>query len=40
MRLFCRKGHPPYSEETGKGLVRHIFLRRGAHSGQIMVLFW
>ena len=27
----------PYNEETGKGLVRHIFLRRGAHSGQIMV---
>ena len=27
----------PYDEESGKGLVRHIFLRRGAHSGQIMV---
>ena len=27
----------PYDEATGKGLVRHIFLRRGAHSGQIMV---
>ena len=27
----------PYDEQTGKGLVRHIFLRRGAHSGQIMV---
>jgi 23S rRNA (uracil1939-C5)-methyltransferase len=27
----------PYSEESGKGLVRHIFLRRGAHSEQIMV---
>ena len=27
----------PYNEESGKGLVRHIFLRRGAHSGQIMV---
>ena len=24
-------------EESGKGLVRHIFLRRGTHSGQIMV---
>ena len=27
----------PYDEASGKGLVRHIFLRRGAHSGQIMV---
>ena len=27
----------PYDEVSGKGLVRHIFLRRGAHSGQIMV---
>ena len=27
----------PYDEQSGKGLVRHIFLRRGAHSGQIMV---
>ncbi len=27
----------PYDEQTGKGLVRHLFLRRGAHSGQIMV---
>ena len=35
--FFAEKGIQPYSEETGKGLVRHIFLRRGAHSGQIMV---
>ncbi len=28
---------PAYDEQTGKGLLRHIFLRRGAHSGQIMV---
>ena len=27
----------PYDEASGKGLVRHIFLRRGVHSGQIMV---
>ena len=27
----------PYDEQSGKGLVRHIFLRRGVHSGQIMV---
>ena len=35
--FFAEKSIPPYEEETGKGLVRHIFLRRGAHSGQIMV---
>ena len=35
--FFAEKGIRPYREETGKGLVRHIFLRRGAHSGQIMV---
>ncbi len=37
MRVLCRTRHPPYDEQSGKGLVRHIFLRRGAHSGQIMV---
>ncbi len=26
-----------YSEETGKGLVRHIYLRQGRKTGQIMV---
>lgn len=26
-----------YNEQTGKGLVRHIYLRRGEHSGEIMV---
>ena len=35
--FFAEKGIQPYGEETGKGLVRHIFLRRGTHSGQIMV---
>ncbi len=28
---------PPYDEQAGKGLVRHLFLRRGYHTGQIMV---
>ena len=28
---------PPYEEETGKGLVRHILIRSGKFSGQIMV---
>ena len=35
--LFAQQGIRPYDEQSGKGLVRHIFLRRGAHSGQIMV---
>ncbi len=30
---------PPYDEETGRGLLRHLFLRRGFHSGEIMVCF-
>ena len=36
-RFFAENGIQPYNEEAGRGLVRHIFLRRGAHSGQIMV---
>lgn len=35
--FFAEHRIQPYNEETGEGLVRHIFLRRGAHSGQIMV---
>mgnify|MGYP004596252639 CR=1 FL=1 len=35
--FFAQQGICPYDEQSGKGLVRHIFLRRGAHSGQIMV---
>ena len=35
--FFAAHGIQPYDEESGKGLVRHIFLRRGTHSGQIMV---
>ncbi|OUN75337.1 23S rRNA (uracil(1939)-C(5))-methyltransferase RlmD [Faecalibacterium sp. An58] len=35
--LFGEYGIQPYDEATGQGLVRHIFLRQGAHSGQIMV---
>lgn len=30
---------PPYDEISGKGLLRHIYLRRGYHSGEIMVCF-
>lgn len=36
-RAFTERNLPPYDEVTGKGIVRHIFLRQGAHSGQIMV---
>ena len=35
--LLEQYGIRPYDEASGEGLVRHIFLRRGAHSGQIMV---
>ena len=35
--MFAAYGIQPYDEAAGTGLVRHIFLRRGAHSGQIMV---
>ena len=35
--FFGAHGIQPYDEASSKGLVRHIFLRRGAHSGQIMV---
>ena len=30
-------GINPYEEETGKGIVRHILIRKGFYSGQIMV---
>ncbi len=35
--LFEAHGIAPYDETTHSGLVRHIFLRRGAHSQQIML---
>ena len=35
--FFAAHDIAPYDEQTGQGLVRHLFLRRGAHSGQIMV---
>lgn len=35
---FCAtKKIPAYDEETGTGLLRHVYLRQGAHSGEIMV---
>ena len=39
--FLCRaceaRGVTAYSEESGKGMLRHIFLRRGAHSGEILL---
>ncbi len=35
--LLEAHGIAPYAEETHEGLVRHVFLRCGAHSGQVMV---
>lgn len=32
-----QKGIPVYNEATHSGLVRHIFLRKGWHSGEILV---
>lgn len=32
-----KKGVAPYSEQTGKGLLRHIYLRVGKATGQVMV---
>ncbi len=29
----------PYDEESGTGVMRHLYLRRGYHSGEIMVCF-
>ncbi|MBR4200252.1 MAG: 23S rRNA (uracil(1939)-C(5))-methyltransferase RlmD [Oscillospiraceae bacterium] len=29
----------PYNEETGAGVLRHLYLRQGHHSGEIMVCF-
>ncbi len=35
---FCdQNGIKAYEEETGKGLLRHIYLRRGEATGEIMV---
>lgn len=31
------KNIPPYDEVSGKGALRHIYLRKGYHSGEVMV---
>lgn len=30
-------GNLPYNEETGKGLIRHLYIRKGLKTGEIMV---
>ncbi|MBQ5359945.1 MAG: 23S rRNA (uracil(1939)-C(5))-methyltransferase RlmD, partial [Lachnospiraceae bacterium] len=38
VREWMEKNHiEPYDEATGKGIVRHVLIRDGRHSGQIMV---
>ncbi len=32
-----KNGIMPFDEQTGNGLLRHIYLRRGEHSGEIML---
>ena len=34
-----KKGIKAYSEQTHKGLLRHIYLRQGAHSGETMLCY-
>lgn len=35
--IFTRLGLSAYNEETGEGLIRHIYLRRGEVSGEILL---
>lgn len=37
--LANEKNIPAYNEEDGNGILRHIYIRRGFHSGEIMVCF-
>lgn len=39
LRLANEKKIPAYNEENGSGVIRHIYIRRGFHSGEIMVCF-
>lgn len=34
---IAENGIAPYDEQTGRGTVRHLYLRRGFHSGEIML---
>ncbi len=41
LRFFCefytQKGTAAYDEESGKGLLRHLYLREGKNTGEVMV---
>ncbi len=41
LRFFCefytQKGVSAYDEESGKGLLRHLYLREGKNTGEVMV---
>lgn len=37
MRFLDENGISPYDETTGRGLVRHLYLRRGDRSGEVLV---
>lgn len=37
--LFEEYGVEPYNEETGKGRIRHLYMRQGWHSGQRLLCF-
>lgn len=39
LSFINKKGISAYSEESNTGIMRHIYMRRGAHSGEIMVCF-
>lgn len=39
LRLLTEKKVPAYDEESGSGILRHLYIRRGYHSGEIMVCF-
>lgn len=39
LKYANEKKLPPYNEETGKGLFRHIYIRQGHYSKEIMVCF-
>ena len=39
LRLANGKKIPAYNEEDGSGVLRHIYIRRGFHSEEIMVCF-
>ena len=38
IRSYAERFHiPAYNEQTGKGVLRHVLIRKGFHTGQIMV---